>query len=142
MTDSPVSLATLIQPTKTVEFDFPECEGMKVSLCFLSRSELLKMKKACSTTKFDRKSHQPIESFDDSKFLDEFVKSAIKGWKGFKYKYLEELLLVDLKANNLDPEDELPFTHENAKLLMQNSDFFDTWVSKTQTELENFTSRK
>ena len=57
-----------------------------------------------------------------------------------KYQYLEELLLVDI--GELDPDDELPYTQENAELLMKNGTSFDTWVTETVGELENFTQRK
>lgn len=60
--------------------------------------------------------------------------------KGLKYRYLEELLLVD--TGDLDPNDELPFTQENAELLMKNASSFDTWVTETVGDLENFTGRK
>ena len=77
---------------------------------------------------------------DDDKFLTEYTKAVIKGWKGLKYRYLEELLLVD--TGDLDPNDELPFTQENAELLMKNASSFDTWVTETVGDLENFTGRK
>lgn len=140
MTDSPVSLSSLMTSTKTVEFDFPDYEGFKVSLCFLAREEMLRLRKVCSTTKFDRSVRQPVESFDEDKFMVEYCKAAIKGWSGLKYKYLEELLLVDL--SDIDPEDCLPYTQENAVELMKNAEFFDRWVTSTQTELANFTRNK
>ena len=77
---------------------------------------------------------------DDEKFLVEYTKAVLKGWSGLKYRYLEELLLVDI--GELDPDDELPFTQENAELLMKNANSFDTWVTETAGELENFTQRK
>ena len=48
--------------------------------------------------------------------------------------------MVDIAE--LDPEGELPFTLENAELLMTNSNAFDTWVTETVSELENFTGSK
>ena len=77
---------------------------------------------------------------DEDKFVVEYCKGVIKGWKGLKYQYLEELLLVDVSA--LDPEDQLPYTQENAELLMKNSTDFDTWVTETVSDLENFTGNK
>ena len=77
---------------------------------------------------------------DDEKFLVEYTKAVLKGWSGLKYRYLEELLLVDI--GDLDPDDELPFTQENAELLMKNATSFDTWVTETAGELENFMERK
>ena len=141
MTDkTPVSLASLMTPSKTVSIDFPGYTGLSVDICYLAREELLKLRKRCVTTKFDKKTRQPEEILDEEKFLIEYCKSVIKGWSGLKYRYLEELLLVDVSS--LDPDDELPYTSDNAELLMKNSSVFDTWVTETVGDLENFTGNK
>ena len=136
----PVSLASLMTPSKTVSCDFPGYSGMTVDLCYLAREELVKLRKKCLTTKWDKKTHQPIEEFDDEKFIVEYCKAVIKGWKGLKYSYLEELLLVDISG--LNPEDCLPYTQDNSELLMKNATDFDTWVTETVGDLENFTGSK
>lgn len=140
MSDSPVSLASLMTPSKTVSIDFPGYTGMKVDLCYLAREELLKLRKKCVTTKFDKKTRQPEEVLDEDKFLIEYCKAVIKDWSGLKYRYLEELLLVDV--SQFDPNDELSYTAENAELLMKNSSTFDSWVTETVGDLENFTGNK
>jgi hypothetical protein len=48
-------------------------------------------------------------------------------------------MLVDL--SKVDPDKELPYTEDNAKLLITNSSEFDTWVNDTVFDLENFRSR-
>ena len=136
----PVSLASLMTPSKTVAIDFPGYSGMSMSLCYLAREELVKLRKKCINTKWNKKTHQPEEELDDEKFLVEYTKAVIKGWKGLKYRYLEELLLVDIA--DLDPDDELPYTQENAELLMRNASSVDTWVTETVGDLENFTGHK
>ena len=140
MSDSPVSLASLMTPSKTVSIDFPGYKVMKVSLCYLGREELLKLRKKCVSTKFDKKTRQPEEILDEDKFVVEYCKAVIKTWSGLKFSYLEELLLVDVSA--YDPDDELPYTQDNAELLMKNSSVFDTWVTETVGDLENFTGSK
>lgn len=140
MSDSPISLASLMTPSKTVSIDFPGYSGMSVDVCYLAREELLKLRKKCVSTRFDKKTRQPEEVLDEEKFLVEYCKAVIKGWKGLKFSYLEELLLVDVSA--YDPSDELPYTQENAELLMKNSNVFDTWVTETVGDLENFTGSK
>ena len=140
MSDTSISLASLMTPSKTVTIEFSGYTGMTIDLCYLAREELLKLRKKCVTTKFNKKTRQPEEVLDEEKFLTEYVKSVIKGWSGLKYRYLEELLLVDVA--DLDPDDELPYTQDNAELLMKNSNEFDTWVTETVGDLENFTGRK
>ena len=77
---------------------------------------------------------------DEDKFLTEYCKAVIKGWTGLKYSYLEELLLVDI--SKLNPDDELPYNQDNAETLMKNASDFDTWLTETVSELENFTKVK
>ena len=140
MSDTPISLASLMTPSKTVKIDFPGYPGMSVDLCYLAREELVKLRKKCVTTKFNKKTRQPEEDLDEERFLVEYCKAVIKSWSGLKYRYLEELLLVDV--SKLDPDDNLPHTQENAELLMRNSSEFDTWVTETVSDLENFTGNK
>ena len=136
----PVSLASLMTSSKTVEIDYPGRDGMKVKLCYLAREDLVKLRKRCLSTRWDKKSRQPIEEMDDDKFIIEYCKAVIKGWSGLKYRYLEELLLVDI--SDLNPDDCLPYTSANAELLMKNANDFDTWVTETVGDLENFTGNK
>ena len=136
-TQAPVSLATLMTPSKTVSIDFPDMDGFSVDLCYLARDELLKLRTRCLKQKFNKKTRAFEEQLDEETFLVEYVKAIIKGWRGLKYKYLKELMLVNVE--NLKEEDELPFTRENAELLMKNSLDFDTWITETVGDLENFT---
>lgn len=140
MSDAPVSLASLMIPSKTVAIDFPGFAGVTVDLCYLGRDELLRLRKKCVTTKFDKKTRQPEEVLDEEKFLVEYCAAVIKGWSGIKYRYLEELLLVDISS--LDPDDELAYTQENAELLMKNATTFDSWITDNVGDLENFTGDK
>ena len=140
MSDTPVSLESLMTPSKTVTVNFPGYKGFKVDVTYLARDELIKLRKKCLSTKFNKKTHTPEEILDEEKFIVHYTNAVIKGWKGLKYKYLEEFLLVDI--SDFDPEDELLYTVENAELLMKNSSNFDTWVTEVVGDLENFTSNK
>jgi len=135
-----VSIANLIVPSRVVDLEFPGFDDVKVSMCHLSREELLKLRKKCVSTKFNRTSRQPEEVLDDEKFVRNYCNAVIKGWSGFKYKHLEELLLVDITG--LDPEGVVPFTEENAVTLMKNSDRFEAWVNEVLGDLENFSLNK
>ena len=136
----PVSLKSLLTPSKTVSIEMPGFEGFEVKLTYLAREELLKLRNRSVKQVLNKKTRSYEVQLDNDKFLVEYCKAIIKGWKGLKYKYLEELLLVD--TSSVDLEDELPYTNENAELLMKNAGDFDNWVSETVGELENFTKRK
>jgi len=135
-----VSLATLMTPSKTITMDYAGIDGFTVDVTYLAREELLKLRNRCLKQKFNKKTRQFEDELDDDRFLTEYVKGVIQGWSGLKYKNLGELLLVDVSSQN--PEDELPHNQENAELLMKNSADFDTWITETVGELENFTDSK
>lgn len=140
---SDVELKSLLVPEKTVtmEFDPEQFPGFKVDLCHISREELSKLAKSSTVTKFSRKTRQPEETLDNEKFTDELLKRTVKGWTGLKYKYLEELLLVDTSSlESLDGE--LAYTETNLKTLISNSTEFDQWVSEESSNLANFTKSK
>ena len=137
---NPVSLATLMTPSKTVTMDYPGIDGFTVDITYLAREELLKLRNRCLKQKFNKKTRQFEEELDDDRFLTEYVKGVIQSWSGLKYSRLEELLLVDV--SHLSPEDELPYSQDNAELLMKNAADFDTWVTETVGNLENFTDSK
>jgi hypothetical protein len=139
-TKQKVSLASLLTPSKTVAIDYPEFEGFSVDLCYLAREELIKLRSRCLSQKFNKKTRGFEEQLDENKFLVEYCAAVIKGWKGLKYKYLQKLLLIDVTG--LDLEDELPYTQEDAEVMMKNAADFDTWVTETVGELENFTKSK
>ena len=127
-------------PSKTVSVDYPSKPGFSIDLTYLAREELLKLRNKCVSQKLNRKTRAFEETLDEDKFLTEYCKAVIKGWTGLKYSYLEELLLVDI--SKLNPEDELPWTQENAETLMKNAADFDTWLTETVGALENFTKVK
>ncbi len=137
---TPVSLASLMTPSKTVSIDFPDMEGFSVSLTYLAREELLKVRSQCLKQKFNKKTRAFEETLDEDTFLVEYVSAVIKNWNGLKYEYLRQLILIESEGLNL--EEELHFTQENAELLMKNSGDFDTWVTETVADLENFTKSK
>ena len=132
------NLSDLLTPSKTTSVEYPGFEGFTLNLTYLSRDEMLKIRKKSVTTKFDRKTRQPIEELDEKLFLQEYTKSIIKGWKGFKLKYVTQMLPID-EDKIINPENELPYTEENAISLMENSNEFDTWISEVVNDLANFT---
>jgi hypothetical protein len=132
------NLSSLLTPSKTVDFEYPGYEGFSVKLTFLSREELLKIRKKATTTKFNRKTRQPEDDLDEELFLKAYVGSVVKGWKGLKYKFLADFILVDLDGVE-DLGAELDYSDENALVMMKNSNEFDTWVSEMVGDLSNFT---
>ena len=134
-----MDLKKLMVDTKNVWVDFPGLPGFEVEVANLSRKELTGLRKKCTTTKFDRKTRQPVEKLDEEKFVVEFTHGVVKNWKGLTLAHLETLLLVDIADK--DPEQELEYTDENAETLVSSSTEFDTWLNEVVFDLDNFRSK-
>ena len=135
-----MELKSLLVDSKTTWVEFPGLDGFEVELANLSRKELVNLRKKCTTNKFNRKTRGFEESLDEDKFVKEFSEATIKNWKGLKLSYLEDLVLVDLKNQDLDIE--LDFSSENAQLLVENSSEFDNWLNEVVLDLDNFRTRE
>jgi hypothetical protein len=129
-----LSLKSLLVPSKSVEVEYPGMPGFVVDISFLSRETLLNIRKKSTKTSF--KNRQPQEEFNEDLFLQLYVENAVKGWKGLKLSYLEQLAPVEITGLNL--EDELEYSAENSLYLMKNSSNFDAFVSEQVTDLGNF----
>jgi len=134
-TNQVASLKSLLVASKAVEVEYPGLTGFTLDVVFLARDTLVSIRK--KATKIAYKNRQPVEELDDKLFLSLYVNACIKGWKGLKLSYLEQLAPVDLTGQ--DPEAELTYSQDNALFLMQNSANFDAFISETVTELSNFT---
>ena len=99
-----MELKSLIVDSKTTWVEFPGLDGFEVELANLSRKELVNLRKRCTQNKFNRKTRAFEESLDDTKFVKEFTASTVKGWKGLKLGYLEDLLLVDLNGQDIETQ--------------------------------------
>ena len=135
-----MDLKTLLVDSKTTWVEFPGSEGFEVELANLSRKELQNLRKNCIQNKFNRKTRVYEESLDDEKFVKEFTLKTVKGWKGLKLKYLEDLLLVDYPKKDADVE--LEYTEDNALTLVENSTEFDNWLNEVVFDLDNFRNKE
>lgn len=133
-----MELANMLVKSKTVEMEYPGFPDFKVSVAYLTRDELLKLRERCTTQKFNKKSHKPEEETDNDLFQELYIAAVIKGWTGFKYKYVLKMLPVDPETIE-DVEAELPFSDKNAEILMKNCTDFDSWISTQLEDVENFT---
>ena len=133
-----MELKSLLVDSKTTWVEFPGLDGFEVELANLSRKELIALRKRCTANKFNRKTRAFEEILDDDKFITEFTKATVKGWKNLKLKYLEDLVLVELGTN--DPEALMEYSEENSKLLVENSNEFDNWLNEVVFDLEHFRS--
>ena len=135
-----MELKKLVVNVKEVWVDFPGLSGFKVKVANLSRKELLGLRKRCTVQKFDRKTRQLNEELDDEKFVVEFTGAVVKGWEGLTLEHLETLLLIDTEGK--DMSEELPYSIDNAEVLVSSSTEFDTWLNEVVFDLDNFRSQR
>lgn len=129
-----MSLKSMLVPSKEINLEYPGMPGFEVTICFLSRETLQTIRKKATKTTF--KNRQPVEELNDDLFLELYVKGCIKGWRGLKMRYLEQLAPVDVSDQDSDAE--LDYTEENALYLMKSSVNFDSFISEQVTDLGNF----
>ena len=134
-----MELKKLMVDTKNVWVDFPGLPGFEVEIANLSRKELNGLRKKCTTTKYDRKTRQAVDSLDEEKFVTEFTLGVVKDWKGLSLEHLETLLLVDIDGQ--DPKKELEYSAENAETLVSSSTEFDSWLNEVVFDVDNFRSK-
>jgi len=135
---SQLSLKSMLVPSKTNTVEYPGMPGFEVTISFLSRETLQSIRKKATKTSF--KNRQPVEELNDDLFLQLYAENSIKGWKGLKLKYLEQLAPVDI--GDSDAESELDFSNEDALALMKSSSNFDSFISEQVTDLGNFSTNK
>ena len=131
-----MQLKNLIIDSKSAWVDFPGLPGFSVEVVNLSRKEIQGLRKRCITQKLDRKSRTMEEVLDEEKFVEHFTGSTIKNWKGLTLEHLETLILIDTADKNLS--DELPYSKDNAEILVSQSTEFDAWLNEVVFDLDNF----
>jgi len=132
-----MDLSKLMVPISTTEVDYPGMPGFVVTLSYLTKDELMKIRDKCTSQKLDRKTRQMKEEVDNDLFQELYIAAILNGWEGLKYKYLKTMLPIDLSIVD-DMEDELEFSTANAEMLMKNGVDFDNWVTSVLDDVENF----
>jgi len=131
-----MELKKLVVDSKSKWIEFAGLEGFSVEIANLSRKELTGIRKACTTTKFNRRSRVAEEVLDEDKFVTEFTRKTVNNWKGLTLAHLETLILIDVEGQDLEKEAE--YTEENAEVLVSQSAEFDTWLNEVAFDLDNF----
>ncbi|MFP9048363.1 hypothetical protein, partial [Enterococcus faecalis] len=132
-----INLKDITLETRTVTLSYPGMPNFKLELNYMSRAT---SKRVITSAKRDEWVNGTlIQVQDDDKFIEAFVDAAIKGWTGLTVGDVEKLMLIETDA---DPATEVPFSRDNAVMLMQNSAAFDSWINQTVFHLDTFRSSK
>src|SRR5210317_446037 len=133
-------IKNLVAKETSTWVDFPDIDGFEVNIRFLNREDLMKIRNASLTFKFNKRTRQREEEIDNDKFLAAYCERAIKGWKGLKVKHLPLLLPVDISGD--DVEEPIDYSKEEALSLITNSTVFDQFITDTMNEFEQFSITK
>lgn len=132
-----LKLSQLLVPSLESEIDYPGLRDFKVKLNYVTRDELVKIRKKATSTKINKRTRQPEDDVDSDLFQQLYIERIIKGWSGLTLKHLATLVPMDLAGHKED--EELPFSQDSAELLMKNSSEFDSFVTDTLEDIANFT---
>lgn len=149
-----MDLAKIIIPSKESAMEYPGFPGLEFNVAYLTRDELVKLRKKATQQKLNRKTRQMEDEVDSDLFQDMYINAVIKGWSGFKYNYLERMIpvdtsgipdneycgVIDEEGTLGDPGDgEFEFSPSNAVAFMKNCSDFDNWLTGQLEDVENFT---
>lgn len=129
----------LVKETSTW-VSFPDIDGFEVNLRYITREDLLKIRNASLTYKFNKRTRQKEEEVDSAKFIENYAEKAIAGWRGLKVKHLPQLLPVD--TTGMNQNELVEYSEEEAVELLKNSTVFDQFVSDTLNDFEQFSRSK
>jgi len=130
----------LVSGDKTIEVDFPEIDGFTVTLSYIPREDLLKIRSQALVYRFNKRTRQREEEVDNDKFIEAYSERVIKGWRGLRIKHLPKLLPANIA--HLNQEEEIPYSQEEALDLLKNSTIFDQFITDTVNDIEAFSSKK
>lgn len=133
-------IKNLVAKETTTWVEFPDIDGFEVNLRYLTREDLLKVRNASLTYKFNKRTRQREEEIDNERFLEAYAEKAIVGWKGLKVKHLPVLLPVDISS--MDASEDVEYTEEEAVELLKSSTVFDQFITDTMNDFEQFSKKK
>ena len=133
-------IKNLIAKETTSWVEFPDIDGFEVNIRYLTREDLMKVRNASLTFKFNKRTRQREEEIDNDKFLEHYAEKAIVGWRGLKAKHLPVLVPVDI--SDMDPNEDVDYTEDDAIELLKNSSIFDQFITDCMNDFEQFSKKK
>lgn len=121
---------------KVTAVEFPDIDGFVVNLCYVGRDRMMKIRNQSLEYKYNKRTRQREEEVNNEKFLEHYAEAVIKGWSGLTVRGLATLLPIDTSA--MDPKEEVPYTADDALLLLKNSTIFDQFVTDSLNNFEVF----
>ena len=133
-------IKNMIAEQSSVWVEYPDIDGFKVNLQYLTREDLMKIRNASLTYKFNKRTRQREEEIDNDRFLENYAEKAIVGWKGLKVKHMAALMPVDISG--MDGDENIDYSSEDAIELLKSSTVFDQFITDTMNDFEQFSKKK
>ncbi len=121
---------------KVTSVEFPDIDGFVVDLCYIGRERMVKIRNQSLEYRFNKRTRQREEEVNNEKFLEAYAEAVIKGWSGLTIRGLSNLIPVDMSG--ADPNEPVPYTAEDALLLLKNSTIFDQFITDSINNFEVF----
>jgi hypothetical protein len=121
---------------KVTSVEFPDIDGFVVDLCYIGRERMVKIRNQSLEYRFNKRTRQREEEVNNEKFLEAYAEAVIKGWSGLTIRGLSNLIPVD--TSSVDPSEAVPYTAEDALLLLKNSTIFDQFITDSINNFEVF----
>jgi len=133
-------IKNMIAEQSSIWVEYPDIEGFEVNLSYLTREDLMKIRNASLTFKFNKRTRQREEEIDNDRFLENYAEKAIIGWKGLKVKHMPALMPVDISG--MDANEDIEYSNDDAIELLKNSTVFDQFITDTMNDFEQFSKKK
>ena len=133
-------IKNMIAEQSSIWVEYPDIDGFEVNLAYLNREDLMKIRNASLTFKFNKRTRQREEEVDNDRFLENYAEKAIINWKGLKVKHMPALMPVDISG--MDANDDIEYSNEDAIELLKNSTVFDQFITDTMNDFEQFSKKK
>ena len=129
-------IKNLMIDEKIIEVEFPDSDGFFVKLSYVGRDKLMKIRNRALVFKFNKRTRQREEEVDNDKFLEEYSREVIRGWKGLTIRAPARILPIDTSVAEM--EKEVPYSEDDALELLKNSTIFDQFVTDCMNDFEMF----
>jgi len=98
-------IKNLMIEEKIIEVEFPDSDGFLVKLSYVGRDKLMKIRNRALVFKFNKRTRQREEEVDNDKFLEEYSREVIRGWKGLTIRELARILPIDTAGADMTASD-------------------------------------
>jgi len=136
---SRIKAAKALRKTHDIDFDKSWKVGFKLQ--FLPKSDLQRMIGKHTTTEFDPKTHDKVETVNNKALTKEIMEVSVIGWFGVTWEWLITQVPLDI-TDVTDIKEELPFSHDLLFDILEESYDIETWLFNTVKDVTKFPAKR